>query len=173
MNTLDQLPTDAAGLPVACVIRFIANQRAFADAVAVVHDVPHASGQNYLIGSPAGVVDIECGAGTVTDRTGDTPRLAHTNHPLAGAATDGASGGHVTNSQARLDALRARLDATDSPLGVDAVAAMLREPPLCRGTDGDRGFTFYSVVMTLSDAPTLHLTDGPPADHAYSCFAVV
>ena len=165
VNTLDQLPTDAHGLPVAFVIRLIADQRAFGDATDVVKSVPHASGQNYIVGSPEGVVDLECGAGTIVDVTGASPRLAHTNHPFGSVAVDGTSGGHVTNSEQRLDALRDRLDASNGLLGVDDLTTILRDPPLCRGTNGDRGFTFYSVVMELSDDPVLHLTAGPPSLH--------
>ncbi|HVV35412.1 MAG TPA: C45 family peptidase [Acidimicrobiales bacterium] len=167
VNTLDQLPTDAHGLPVAFVIRLMADQRSFADAVAVVNSVPHASGQNYIVGSPDGVADLECGAGGVRDVTGTSPWLAHTNHPIGAAAVDGTSGGHVTNSEQRLDAIRQHLENSVGPIGVADAAAFLREPPLCRGTGGDRGFTFYSVVMTLAGQPALHLTAGPPSRHDY------
>lgn len=170
VNTLDQLPTSRDGLPIACMIRHVADQRSFTDATDVIKTSPHASGQNYIVGSPGAVADFECGAGTAADRTGDVLRIAHTNHPLLDEQPAEGSAGHVSNSQARLTALRHHLDAAPAPFGADEALAMLRRAPLCRGSDGDRGFTFYTVVMELSADPVIHLTSGPPSTHAPKTF---
>jgi hypothetical protein len=49
---------------------------------------------------------------------------------------------------------------------------VLAEVPLCRGSDGDPGFTLYSAIMELSESPTLHLSAGPPSDHPLVAFPV-
>jgi hypothetical protein len=168
VNTLSTLPTSRNGLPVACFIRHVAAQRTLTDAVRVVAETPHASGQNYLIGGPSAIADLECGAGTVTRCGVGARRLFHTNHPLAGDAP--AEGGVVANSASRLRALREAVDglgAVDHP----AMQAVLREPPVCRPRDGGEAFTFYAVVMELSSAPVLFLSDGPPDRTPYSRFA--
>lgn len=169
VNTLGQLPTSTAGLPVALMIRHLAAQRTHADALDVLRTTPHASGQNYIVGSPDTVVDLECGAGIATECRPMGGRIAHTNHPITEAEDADGQGGFLANSPLRLDALRRRL-AEHERIGPDQAAAVLRDPPLCRGTDGDTGFTFYSVVMELTDAPVLHLTDGPPSDHAFATY---
>ena len=165
VNTLSQLQTSTDGLPVALMIRHLADQRTHTEAVAALRSVPHASGQNYIVGSPDGVVDIECGADGCMTCALSAGRVAHTNHPLESGATD-APQGFLSNSGVRLDALRRRLDDVDK-VGLPEAAAILRDAPLCRGSDGDTGFTFYSVVMELTAAPVLHLTGGPPSDHDY------
>jgi hypothetical protein len=165
VNTLAQLPTSTAGLPVAFVIRSVLGQPDRAHARELLNEIPHASGQNYVIGDPTGVADVECSAaGAVDYSTGDS-WFAHTNHPLADSHQDEVAptdNGSQDRSAPRLTHLTQRLgeldDAVPSELG-----AILAEAPLCRGTDGDPGFTLYSTVMELADAPVLHLSAGPPS----------
>jgi hypothetical protein len=165
VNTLSSLLTDASGLPVAFVIRLIAAQTTFTAAVDVLGAVPHASGQNYIVGAPEAVADFECGADWVV-RAGDG-RIAHTNHPLAAHEDGGAEGpGPLSNSVRRLEHLRRRLD--EAPVvGPEEAIGFLAEAPLCRGAAGDTGFTFYTVVMELTADPTMHLTGGPPSRHGF------
>jgi hypothetical protein len=167
VNTLSTLPTSADGLPVACVIRRLAAEATLSGAEAVLRTVPHASGQNYLVGTPTGVVDLECGAGSVTDRPPTRGRVAHTNHVLGERAPD--DGGIVSGSVPRLAAIRAGLDGS-GPIDVDAATRLLGDPPVCRDDPGDAAFTFSSMVMELTDRPVLHLADGPPSEHPYHRF---
>src|SRR3954452_3916952 len=148
VNTLSQLPTSGRGLPVAFFIRHIAAQRTLESATAVVRDLPHASGQNYLIGSPTGIEDLECGAGVVRPCPLREGRIAHTNHPLSAPPPD--DDGVVAHSGARLDALERAL-RVPPPLTRSDVEELLATAPLCRrrGT-GEGAFTFYSVIMELS-----------------------
>jgi len=171
VNTLSQLPTSIDGLPIALMLRHLAGQRTHADAVEVLRTTPHASGQNYIVGGRETVVDLECGAGTVTECRPTDGRVAHTNHPVTDDDDADDRAGFLANSPLRLDALRRRLAELEH-IGADEAAAVLRDPPLCRGTDGDTGFTFYSVVMELTDEPVLHVTDGPPADHAFATYSL-
>ena len=167
VNTLSSLPTDPAGLPVALVIRLLAAQPTFADAIDALKAVPHASGQNYIVGAPDAVADFECGAGWLVAAGEDDDRIAHTNHPLADhdpAAAEAA--GPLSNTFERLEHLRRRLHDI-AVVGPAAAAEFLAETPLCRGADGDTGFTFYAIVMELTATPTMHLTSGPPSAHAF------
>jgi len=163
VNTLSQLPTSNAGLPVAFMVRLLAAQRSFADAAEVLRTTPHASGQNFILGAPTAVADFECGAGTISEYAPHAGRLGHTNHPIGQDSSGAPSGpGALSNSEVRFDTLQQRLADAPPTLGLADVAAILRDRPLCRGADGDTGFTFYSVVMELTDRPVLHLTSGPP-----------
>src|SRR4051812_46272855 len=170
VNTLSQLPTSSRGLPVAFFIRHVAAQRTFDAATAVVRELPHASGQNYLIGSANEIADLECGAGVVTSCPLRDGRVAHTNHPLGAPPPE--DDGVVANSGLRLDALDRAL-RVPGPLTRADAEQLLASAPLCRqrGT-GDGAFTFYSVVMELSGTPALHLTDGPPGQSHYRTFCL-
>jgi isopenicillin-N N-acyltransferase like protein len=167
VNTLSTLPTSRDGLPVACFVRHIAAQRTVRDAIRVVEGLPHASGQNYLIGGPAEIADRECGAGCVIPSDAEAGRIVHTNHPRMGEAP--AEGGVVANSGSRLRALHRAMEGCRF---VDrrAAQAILREPPVCRPRHGTDAFTFYSVVMELSRRPALSLSEGPPDRSDYSTY---
>ncbi|HVS68446.1 MAG TPA: C45 family peptidase [Mycobacteriales bacterium] len=174
VNTLAQLPTSATGVPVAFVIRMLLEQRHRTDAVALLHALPHASGQNYVIGDPAGVADIECSAAGAVEYAAETAWFAHTNHPLVDghegdiAPTDN---GSQDRSVPRLTHLSRRLRDLEQ-VDPAQLGKVLTEPPLCRGSDGDPGFTLYSAIMELGTAPVLHLTAGPPSDHPLVAFEV-
>jgi hypothetical protein len=174
VNTLAQLPTAADGLPVAFAIRMVLAQPDRSSAVNVLHTINHASGQNYIVGDPSGVSDVECSASGAVDYQPETAWVAHTNHPLADshrgevAPTDN---GSQDRSVPRLDHLTTRIGALQE-VTPTALGAALAEPPLCRGTDGDPGFTLYSAVMELSDHPVLHLSAGPPASYPLVAYPV-
>jgi hypothetical protein len=52
--------------------------------------VHHASGQNYVVGSPEGVVSLVCSARSVVEFHPfvDRDDVSHTNHPLANGDTE-------------------------------------------------------------------------------------
>jgi isopenicillin-N N-acyltransferase like protein len=169
VNTLDQLPTSVDGLPVACVIRHLAGQTSVKAAAAALQSLPHASGQNYLVGAADMMVDLECGAAMATEQSFEDGKLVHTNHPLNGLPPPEPQGGVTSHSWERLDALRSLVYQT-SPIGPEDAKAILSQPPLRRESDGRSPFTFYSTVMELSDKPTLHLCVGPPHPGAFARF---
>lgn len=174
VNTLAQLPTSPAGLPVAFVIRMLLEKPDRETATATLHDLPHASGQNYVVGDPTGVCDVECSAAGAVDYATGSSWIAHTNHPLAdrhdgdAAPTDN---GSQDRSVPRLAHLTTRLGEVDD-LDAKQLGAILAETPLCRGSDGDPGFTLYSAVMELTDSPVLHLSAGPPSLYPLVSFTV-
>src|SRR5262249_54473794 len=65
-NTLSQLANCRDGLPVACVVRGALEQATEDAAIEFFRRVKHASGQNYIIGGPSKVHDLECSAGKVS-----------------------------------------------------------------------------------------------------------
>lgn len=174
VNTLAQLPTSVDGLPVAFMIRTVLDQPDRTRAVAALHELPHASGQNYLVGDPTGVADVECSAAGASDYRANGSWIAHTNHPLVDsrddhlAPTDNDSQGRTVPRLAHLSKRLGELDNVDAA----QLGAILTETPLCRGSDGDQGFTLYSAVMELTDHPVLHLSAGPPSDHPLVAFEV-
>lgn len=171
-NTLMQLQASRDGLPVAFVVRGVLARTSEPSALAFLSGVKHASGQNYMLGIGGKVFDFEASArGVIRYRPcqGDSP-VFHTNHPLVNRDlkpwhTARQEGG---GSESRFDALRRRFGAKESDLSEKAAIAALRSrdtprSSLCRSLgEGRSSFTFGSVVMTLSDPPSLQVTCGPP-----------
>jgi len=182
-NGMLQVSSASTGLPVACVVRGILEQHTLQDAVSFVHRVPHASGQNYLVGSPEGVISLECSANCVVEIRPDMSSgvLGHTNHPLRtndllswyrDALKSNDPHAFVVNSRARLSSLQRQLDAIDD-VTVDRLQDVLRSKddavhPIC--SDGLPGelyaeyglMTFAATIMDLSATPRLHVALGPP-----------
>ncbi|HVA61561.1 MAG TPA: C45 family peptidase [Mycobacteriales bacterium] len=182
-NTLSQLARSRHGLPVSFVVRGILNQRNASDAVAFAQSVPHAAGQNYLIGDPTTVIDIECSANSVVRFVPDSgPEIVwHTNHPLVNddlhigepdrrpkRATVTTAIDAEANTRRRLESLVARLQGPALQQPIEAVAAALRardsiEHPVCRHPEDGRGFfTFAAIAMRLSDHAEAQVSFGPP-----------
>jgi hypothetical protein len=162
VNTLGQLATSTDGLPVAFVLRYVAAADDFDAALGRLTGVPHASGQNYIVGSETDVRCFECSAaGAVEYAPGR--RIAHANHALV-AETDAEAHPYSVVRQEHVDARIAAGAAVDVP----AASTFLAEAPLCRGGDGDGpgAFTFYSVLMEPAER-RLWLTDGPPDRSPY------
>jgi hypothetical protein len=174
VNSLDQLPKSTEGMPIAFIIRTVASAVSFDEADQLLQTLPHATGQNFLVCGPSDMLDYECCSESITPCRFET-RIVHTNHPLIDQAelvtrsrvADGAS----TNSERRLNSLTAGLDEQET-VDVEAAKHLLRQPPVCRGTDGGDGFfTMHSLIME-PDTRTLHLTAGPPNEHDFVAYRV-
>jgi hypothetical protein len=104
VNTISQLRAAPTGLPVAFVVRSTLERATVDEALAHLERLPHASGQNYLVGGPAGVADLECSAGGAVRLAPTAGNLCHTNHPLLSADLDpGRIGWDADRRQADLD----------------------------------------------------------------------
>lgn len=168
LNTLNQLPCSSDGLPVAFIVRRVVQERTLSAAVAIVRTLPHASGQNYLLGAPDGVHDLEAAATGVRD-FGGAGILIHTNHPLADWALPAPvePTAHLDDSRRRLD--QAARQLTDRALTIEAIAQTLRQPPICRPADDDERRTVYSILMH-PQSRTLQITHGSPDSSGYELF---
>lgn len=170
VNTLSQLRTSPTGLPVAYVVRSTLERASLEDAVDHLRSVPHASGQNYLVGGPSGLVDLECSAGAVVRYgEGTAVDICHTNHPLAtDDLGEGKAGWDVDRAEAdlahgltfsRLEQLERGLGR--QPLTVEQVKRLLEE--VAHPPDGPFDVsTFCSAVFELGARPRAHVALGPP-----------
>lgn len=165
-NALGQLPPSGDGLPVSFVVRAILGEPDLASAQRHVRSIPHASGQNYLLGSPEGVIDFECSAAQVSELGEGEATIVHTNHAVA---SPGVEGSGTPNSFERLRFLEA---AIHPEVGVEAIEAVLsdRSVPVCK-TSADPVRTYASIVMELSVPPAVRVTPGPPERGAYEDIA--
>ncbi|HZS93599.1 MAG TPA: C45 family peptidase [Chloroflexota bacterium] len=168
VNTLAQLPRAPEGLPVAFVMRRLLEYRTLGDAVAFLQTVPHASGQNYAIGGPDGVVDFECSASSVTQFGAGRNCIVHTNHPLAAAGEGRDEERDMTNSEMRYAFLENAVDGKQITVELAESLLSSRETPISLGRDeGTDSMTLGSLVMELSVPPILHLAPGPPNETPY------
>ena len=178
VNTLSQLRSAREGLPVAFVIRGVLSKTTADDAVRFLKSVKHASGQNYLLGAGDRVYDFEASATKVVQASEGSELLWHTNHPIANddyrdwwkewLRTHDRDALLESNSGQRFQAVGRRLAGRVRETTAEDAKAALRSKdsaknPVCRArVDDVKGFTFGSVVMTLSGKPFLEVAAGPP-----------
>lgn len=183
MNTLMQLKANTTGLPVAFIVRRILGSTDKNDLLAFIQNVPHASGQNYIIGIRGEVYDFEASANKVVrfDPKNENGTVWHTNHPLVNDdlkswfkkydPTLKAEEKPVnSNSFVRLAAVQRRVVASGT-ITDNTIKAALRSKddgkhPVCCALN-QWGLTFGSVIMTLTGKPFLQITAGPPDESEY------
>lgn len=180
-NTLTQLRTDPAGVPIYALYRLILESRSCKDARNLVERTPHAVGLNWVLGDGDEVLMLERSAAQTVDY-GPAPQESvayHTNHPLKCADWQSGYGGGAPPPPARSTYLRyaalhqrlqgARPEAI-SVQSLKDVLASRDDPsyPVSRGgghntEDQNIGFTLACNVFELRRGdPTWHLAPGPP-----------
>ena len=169
VNTLPQLASSPTGLPVAFVVRAVAGATRIEDAIELLTGLPHASGQNYILGSESGIACFECGAHGASEY-GDRTRIGHTNHPLAQRSEVAAHGEQPAevwgNSEERFACLQGQI-AECEMFDVHTAQRVLSTMPILRGGPHDsHGATFYGVIM-LPARRSLLLSDGSPTVSAF------
>jgi predicted choloylglycine hydrolase len=187
MNTIMELQASTDGLPVAFIIRGVLNQNNGKDAIAFLKKVKHASGQNYILGIVDSVYDFEASANQVVRFIpgGDKGTVVyHTNHALANhdvkpwhkeAFEKRLAGIDKTdNSVIRLASLEQRIGLQPAAISLDIIKTTLRSKdnpynPVCRTYGGPGGgFTFSSILFTLSGRRSVQLTHGSPDQAEYA-----
>ncbi len=184
MNTLMQLKASTTGLPVAFIVRRILNSTDKNELLNFIQTVPHASGQNYIIGIKDEVFDFEASANKTVrfNPNNANGTIYHTNHPLVNNDVKEwykkydptlADKPAENNSTIRLTAVKNRI-AENSVIDDVLIKETLRSKddsnnPVCRAPKNG-GFTFGSVIMTLSGKPFLQVTSGPPDESEYKRF---
>ncbi|WP_250432472.1 C45 family autoproteolytic acyltransferase/hydolase [Hanstruepera flava] len=185
LNTIMQLQASNSGLPVAFVVRRIINSTDKADLLQFIQNVKHASGQNYIIGIRGEVYDFEASANQVVrfNPKNTNGTVYHTNHPIVNTdvkswyekhkpTDENKSQLQNTNSYLRLAALKKRMVATPE-INDNIIMDALRskddpDNPVCNTNNHDgRGFTFASVIMTLTGNLNFQITAGPPDESQY------
>lgn len=182
-NTLLQLSHCRDGLPVACIVRGVLQQRTQKEAAAFLHKVKHASGQNYILGGLDQAVDLECSANKISPFApkGREGAVWHTNHPLVNDDYDAKYrvlldkkevAKKEENTRARLSCLEKRLsqEAAIGSLNLieDTLASRDSEAhPVSRHKGKQGTFTFASTIMVLAGEPEFHVAPGPPHATGY------
>ena len=187
VNTLMQLQASSNGLPVAFVVRGLLEKKNNKEVLQFIQMTKHASGQNYTIGVVDSVYDFEASANKVIRLYPDASGIVyHTNHPvvnndvkpwyqdyyqrfLAGTTQN-------MNSEIRFATLKRRASETTDKDDM-FIKTTLRSKddnnnPVCRThLPGKHGFTFGSVILTLSGKRIMQVTAGPPDESEYQTFS--
>ncbi len=183
MNTLMQLTASPEGLPVAFIVRRIIHSTDKEDLLKFMKTVPHASGQNYIIGIRGEIFDFEASANQVIryDPKNSNGTVYHTNHPIVNDDMkpwfeqynpQEENKPILSNSYIRLASVQNRI-AQSTKIEDTLIKETLRSKddannPVCRSANGrGGGFTFASVIMTLTGQPFMQITMGPPDESDY------
>ncbi|TYA57327.1 C45 family autoproteolytic acyltransferase/hydolase [Formosa maritima] len=185
VNTLMQLKASSTGLPVAFVVRRIINSTDKEDLLSFIQTVNHASGQNYIIGVKGEVYDFEASANKVVryNPLNENGSLYHTNHPIVNndlkswhkqfsPSLDEKLKPTNSNSYLRFSAVETRL-ANKNEVSEEQIKEALRSKddannPVCRANNENGfGFTFASIIMTISENPYIEVLAGPPDESEY------
>jgi isopenicillin-N N-acyltransferase-like protein len=162
VNNLDVLPTSSTGLPVAFALRGILQRRNLDDAVGFVTDVPHATGQHYGIGSPAGLASVEGWGGGVAAQEELGSRLTHTNHPLM--SRDARADAEIAIQRSKSRERLSYVERESQPdRDVDSIQALLRDRTVPVSLSSERSFMTFGAVVYECDTPArMWLAPGPP-----------
>jgi predicted choloylglycine hydrolase len=185
MNTIMQLNASNSGLPVAFVVRKVLSSTDKDEIIQFITSVNHASGQNYIVGIRGEVFNFEASANKVVrfDPGNKNQTVYHTNHPIVNDDVKPWFAGFnpkeiadsipaTSNSYIRLASLIKRIAENDAVSDIIIKEALRSKDdaknPVCRtNSNNGRGFTFASVVMTLTGEPYLQITAGPPSESDY------
>ncbi len=186
MNTILELKGAADGLPVAFIIRAVLRQQNGKEAIGLLQNIKHASGQNYILGIADSVYDFEASANKVVrfiPSGGNGSLVYHTNHALANDDVkpwykrlfekNQAGLNPADNSVVRMASLQERLGKQAGAITADLIKTTLRSKddqynPVCRAyRERGFGFTFSSILFTLTGKRSVQLTYGSPDQSEY------
>ena len=183
LNHIGQLARDEQGLPVSFAGRVLLERSLnIDDAVALLEQIPHASGMNYGLVDRHASRTFEVSAKAVREFAPlpELKRLWHTNHPLSN--NDYCRNIEMWNrlpdedagdTQRRFDYLEREISKPEAALDLARAKALLssREAPISSQAE-DSFPTINSLIIEFGEVPTLHFTPGPPSQHPYTAFTL-
>jgi isopenicillin-N N-acyltransferase like protein len=193
-NSLSQLNYSNSGLPVAYIHRGILEKKSYSDAKSFLEKIPHATGQNFILGSPTKIIDLECSADQVTEYSQSThsSSVGHTNHPFVNTnfhykpLEENPQNEYPTvptniidfDSKARFEVINQGLSEMElNGANLDTIKKIFSSHdceanPVCRHSKPDsRWMTLGTSIMILDEHPQLHVCPGPPCSSRFSQFS--
>jgi isopenicillin-N N-acyltransferase like protein len=179
VNSLLDLRSSLKGLPVSCIVRGVLEKGSFIEAAEFLKAVPHASGQNYTLGSARDIVSLECASDLVTEYWPDSEKLYtfHANRPLANTSFHPSFVAYITKlygslpesvsfSDERLEAMKNKISG-HSPVALNTLKEALCSKPICNSR------TFVSTLMEFGeDYSEMQVSPGRPDSTSYSHFRI-
>ena len=178
-NTLMQLDYGTSGLPVTFIVRGVLAKGTQKEALDFLQSIPHASGQNYMIGGPDKVYSMECSAKKVVEFRPfeKAPFTYHTNHPMANDDYNVNYLGQLEVAQKtpeeglrqcqRISSFEKRFTENTNDISISDIKEILSS----RDHDGkdvvSNDWTYASVIYELSNKPVLYIAPGKPHETEY------
>jgi predicted choloylglycine hydrolase len=189
-NTVLQLDFNPQGLPEDFIVRKVLQKNNLKEVVGFMRTVPHASGQNYLLGDPTQIIDLECSAHMVTEvpYNHETKRVCHTNHPLVNNDTqswDELWARGKKEAPHLIDQMKARMTTFERMaalkheiednqiLDINRAAKILSDhtAPVCLHHIHRGNYTLGCLIMELSkENPCLVIAGGPPCSTPFRTY---
>ncbi|MEL6675162.1 MAG: C45 family peptidase [Bacteroidota bacterium] len=181
-NTLIQLGSGTTGLPVTFIVRGVLEKNTQEEALAFLHEIQHASGQNYIIGGPETVHSMECSANQVAEFRPfeNAPFTYHTNHPMANTDFSQAFLGILGNASIsieqfqqeefrcqRIASFQERFTSETEGVGIEDIKTVLRSRDNETRDVVSNENTYASVIYQLSGEPQFIIAPGKPHEEAY------
>ena len=165
VNTLRALPAATEGLPVAFVIRELLLRANAAAAAEYLESIPHASGQHYALGDPAGIRGYECSSeGCVAGP--ESRHLLHTNHILWSPYEDGANDSEhafeAHGTHTRFTSLRNGVELVSSFGDLQALLSASDNGLCVLPTPVRQVETFCAAEFLLAVPPVVRVAPGRP-----------
>lgn len=170
VNAVTQLAHSADGLPVDFVIRGILARKSPAEAESFLRTIKAAAPQNYILGGPDRIVDLEVSGNKVTLFVPfeGAEFVYHTNHPvtnddfnprfLESLKARGRTLEQMKASCPRFNFLGGALKDNSAAVDLDVLKALYRDRPSGINNAG----TYACTIMVLKDKPELHISPGRP-----------
>jgi hypothetical protein len=180
-NHVGQLERNALGLPVTYVARHMLETCKDTDqAHTALSKISHASGMNYGIADSQRTRSFEVSSDHTEEflPAPELKRLWHTNHPLVNDhyCRDIAMWNRLTDQEAarthaRCEFVEREARKAHVPITVTRIQEILssREVPVSSHAEDDFP-TINSVIMEMTDQPTLYFAPGPPSKCEYEAF---
>ena len=156
ITTLSQLTHSTSGVASGLLIPLLLRCTTTDEALALLDQVPIASGNSFVIGSRDRSVAVEVSSEALAV-SADGDRALHTNHALVQEPVHPYM--RFDHSVARLRQLdeRVRPDST-----VEDLAAMYAGGPVCQSRSGDgTQMSVGTMIFELGDEPVCHYAPGP------------
>lgn len=171
VNTLMSLHHSTSGLPVTFIIRRLLAQPSLSAAIAFLLQVPHASGQNFLIGSAEGVVDFEASASGLSEWAADEPAFAHTNHPLVNQNENAKYASPNASTLGRMELAAAAVTGASTLDDLEHVLADRTVPVCIVGSAPAETDTFAAMAVEHTSPPRVRIAPGPPSETPFTDIA--
>ena len=181
-NTLMQLDYRKKGLPVTFIVRGVLDKNTQKEALDFVNEIPHASGQNYIIGGPEKVYSLECSANKVVEyRPFENSTFTyHTNHPMSNKDYSSKyimllEKNNITIEKAeqedfrcqRIKSFQERFTENTTNIEIEEIKNVLRSRDNDSRDVVSNNSTYASVIYELSEKHKFIIAPGKPHEEDY------
>ena len=184
-NSLTKLDYSRNGLPEDFVVRGFLAQHNLEEGLAFMHDIEHASGQNYIVaGKGSRATNLEVSAKSIAEYQvwPGADRVYHTNHTFRN--TDNSiqkaqvAAGQIipgsVSTKPRYQELAARFSDKATPVTIEHMKAAFssHNGPICRHPDDGSStvVTLGCIIMELGEKPLMHLAPGTPCTTPFKTY---